>query len=80
MKNSGLPCEVEFHSKPDSLGRQAFTLKWVQDDGVFRPELSKEDGKPIGRRRAQVFFAVPEDHVEMLTLTEGKEDSDDETE
>ncbi len=43
---------------PDALGRRHFTLEWEEPDGVFRPELSK-DGKPVGYRRGQCFFANP---------------------
>jgi len=44
---------------PDRFGRRSFFLHWEEPDGVFRPEPSILDGKPVGYRRAQVFFTVP---------------------
>lgn len=46
-------------SGPDRLGRRSFVLLWEEPDGVYRPEPSTLDGKPVGYRRAQVFFTVP---------------------
>lgn len=53
---------IEFNDQhpPDKLGRRSFTLRWTEPDGVYRPEPSKVDGKPVGYRRAQCFFAKPE--------------------
>ncbi len=54
---------VTFHDAgPGSLGRRHFTLTWEDTGGVFRPELSR-DGRPVGYRRGQCFFAVPESFV-----------------
>lgn len=54
---------VIFHdARPDSLGRRQFSLTWSDPDGVFRPEIHP-DGAPVGYRRGQVFFAVPENFV-----------------
>lgn len=54
---------IEFDdSAPDRLGRRHFTLVWEEPKGVFRPEPSKTDGKPVGYRRAQCFFAKPEEY------------------
>lgn len=47
----------------DGLGRAPFTIYWKDPDGVYRPEPSKHDGKPVGYRRAQCFKAVPEDYI-----------------
>lgn len=47
----------------DSLGRAPFDMFWREPDGVFRPELSKITGKPVGFNRAQCFRAVPEDYT-----------------
>jgi len=51
-----------FNTRPDSLGRRQFTIEWVDDGGVFRPELAP-DGKVVGYRRGQVFFARPEEYI-----------------
>lgn len=54
---------IEFHDAgPDALGRRHFTLTWSDPDGIYREELSKEDRRPIGYRRGQVFFAKPSDY------------------
>ena len=53
-------------SGPDGMGRRSFTMTWEEPDGVFRPEPSKDDGKPVGYRRGQCFRAVPEDHIGRL--------------
>lgn len=42
---------------PDSLGRRAYFLEWVDCGGIFRPELDM-DGHPVGWRRAQAFFST----------------------
>lgn len=52
---------ITFHDNgPDSHGRRFFTLTWTEPNGFFRPELSKEDGKPVGYRRGQCFNCPPE--------------------
>lgn len=51
---------VEYHDQgPDRLGRRFYTLYWTEPNGVFRPEPSNEDGKPVGYRRGQVFRTKP---------------------
>ena len=50
---------------PDKLGRRHFTLTWTDPGGVFRPELSKQDGQPIGYRRGQCFFCDPTPYIEQ---------------
>lgn len=60
MKN----VRVIFHDTgPDDYGRRRFSLLWDDPDGVFRPEPSKQDGKPVGYRRGQCFRAKPEEHI-----------------
>lgn len=57
------PPTVTFHDGgPDRLGRRHFTLTWEDAGGVFRPEIHF-DGKPVGYRRGQCFFAVPAQFV-----------------
>lgn len=51
---------------PDKEGRRFFTLTWSEDQGVFRPESSKEDGKPVGYRRGQVFRTNPANQTKDL--------------
>jgi len=54
-------CRIEFgDSGPDSLGRRRFTLLWEDAGNEWIKEPSKQDGKPVGHRRAQCFFAAPE--------------------
>ena len=53
---------IEFHdAAPDALGRRHFTLTWSDPDGGYREDLGK-DGRPVGYRRGQVFFARPADY------------------
>lgn len=59
---------IAFHdSGPDSLGRRAFTLTWHDLAGFFRPEPHPSDGKPVGYRRAQCFFARPDEYLATYT-------------
>jgi len=48
---------IHVESGPDGQGRHRFTAYWLGNGGVFRPEASKEDGKPVGYRRGQCFHA-----------------------
>ena len=57
------PAALEQTSGLDSLGRAHFTIYRHDTDGIFRPQLSQWDGKPVGRRRAQCFFAKPEQYL-----------------
>jgi len=60
MKNK----RIHFEDKgPDHLGRRFFTLLWTDSDGIFRKEIDK-DGKPVGYRRGQCFFADPKPYLE----------------
>lgn len=52
---------ITYSSSSDELGRRQFMAEWETDD--FRTELGK-DGKPVGFRRGQVFYAVPGPHLE----------------
>lgn len=52
--------EFDDDGKPDGCMRRRFTLFWIDTDGEWRPQSSKADGKPVGRRRAQCFHARPE--------------------
>lgn len=52
---------LEIFGPKDKLGRCSFSLEWEEPKGVFRPEIHF-DGKPVGYRRGQHFFAVPEDY------------------
>lgn len=54
MRNGWSPCSVEIESEPDALGRQHFTLDWIEQGG---------------RRRGQCFFAKLSDHV-LLTAAD----------
>lgn len=58
MNRSGARCCCTVHGKPDSLGRQSFTLEWVGRDALRE-----------GKVRGQCFFARVADHV---TLEEGQ--------
>lgn len=49
---------------PDSLGRRSFTLFWLSDGGVFRPEPHPFDGEQVGFRRAQCFKTQPRRFIE----------------
>ncbi|HHH30697.1 MAG TPA: hypothetical protein ENK57_20465 [Polyangiaceae bacterium] len=54
---------IEYHDAgPDSLGRRRFTLFWTDTGGIFRPQPHPEDGEPVGYRRAQCFFADPNEY------------------
>jgi len=45
---------IEYHSKPDSLGRCRFTLYWLDNYFPGHPE-----GEYIERERGQCFYADP---------------------
>lgn len=62
---------LEIHGSRDDLGRCSFTLEWEQPGGVFRHEIHF-DGEPVGFRRGQCFFAVPEDY-EVRARERGEE-------
>jgi hypothetical protein len=42
---------------PDERGRRRYYLYWNDVGGVNRPEPSKEDGRPVGYRRGQIFYS-----------------------
>ncbi len=54
---------------PDSLGRRSFTLIWTDPDGIFRPEPSLYDGKPVGFRRGQCFRTKPDRFLKTHKIT-----------
>ena len=49
-----------FDNGPDELGKRHFLLLWNDPAGIFRPEIHPEDGKPVGYRRAQAFYCIPQ--------------------
>ncbi len=51
---------------PDSLGRSRFELCWEDKGACWRTEPSKLDGRPVGYRRAQLFFSAISEHVSRL--------------
>ena len=54
---------VHVTSAPDQEGKQAFDLFWLDEGGMFRPELSKPGKEPAGYRRGQCYRAVLDDFV-----------------
>jgi len=49
---------IEIESGPDDLGRYHYALLWENPEGRYEPAPSKQDGKPVGYRRAQHFHAA----------------------
>lgn len=73
MKQRKIKFRLTYDDKgPDKEGKRSFTLEWEDPDGVFRPEPSKKDGKPVGYRRGQCFRTVPEEFI-ARTIADGHE-------
>lgn len=68
-------CYIAITSEPDRLGRASFTMFWLEPDGVFRPETSKHDGKPVGYRRGQCFKANPNEYIKRGAIVADSEAS-----
>lgn len=52
----------------DERGKCQHLLEWEDPQGVFRPEISKQDNKPVGYRRAQYFRCNYHAHLESLRV------------
>jgi len=55
-----------FLTEPDKKGKRRFCLTWVNEGGIYLPELSKVDNKPIGFRYGQYFYTNPKEHFNHL--------------
>jgi len=56
----------QFETPPDKEGKRRFCLTWINEGGIYLPELSKVDNKPIGFRYGQYFYTNPEKHFKHL--------------
>jgi hypothetical protein len=55
-------------TNPDNLGRVHMSAFKYDHDGIFRPEMH-HDGIPVGYRRGQGYFCVPQAHHGLKVAT-----------